>query len=333
MEELLKRLCLARGISGDEEEVSSILEELLTPYADRMNKDKLGNLIFEKKNDGPHVVLVAHMDEICGMVKHVDNEGFVYFVGIGSHDPLQLFGSRVLVGKNTLGVVQKKKKGNDLKIEDLYIDLGANDIEDVKKAGIGPGSLISRAPSYDSLMGSRRISKSFDNRAGVYVMAETFRRLGNTGCNITAVASCQEEAGLRGAKVLSNYIEADLAIALDVTFAVDTPQRGSPRDINTYLGNGPAITLKDDHFVMSSYLKKFIEKVSSSRRIPLQYDISTGGTDAGPLYLSKGTKHTAPVLIPLRYMHSGNEVLDLDDVENCIKLLIGLIQEIDSNGI
>jgi len=331
MEEILKRLCQAMGVSGDEGKVAKILENELAPYVDRTWRDNLGNLIFERvgSEGARKVLIVAHMDEIGGMIKHVDKEGFLYFVDIGSHDPSQLLGNRVVVGDSTIGVVQKGKKGDDLKIDDLYIDIGATGIDDVKAQGIGPGSLFTRAPSYGRLLGSRRVSKSFDNRAGICVMAETLKRLTETNCSIMAVASCQEEVGVRGSKVLSNYVEADFAFALDVTFAVDTPQRSSPRDVNTYLGKGPAITLKDDQYIMSSDVKEFIENVARDRGIPLQYDISKGGTDAGPLYISKGANRTAPILVPLRYMHTGSEILDLGDVNETVKLLIALIEELD----
>jgi len=332
MEELLERLCKAKGVSGNEREVAKILEEELAPFVEKTWKDNFGNLIFESGGNGPAVVIVAHMDEIGGMVKHVDKEGFLYFVDIGSNNPQQLVGSRVLVGEGLPGVIQTKKKGKDLKVEDLYIDAGAGGPDELKELGIGPGTLIVGGPSYDRLMGQRRISKSFDNRAGVCVMAETMKRAADTGCRLIAAASCQEEVGVRGAKVLSNYIEADYVFALDVTFAVDTPQRSSDRDMNTCLGKGPAITLKDDHYLMRPDVRRFVEGVAERHGIPLQYDISTGGTDAGPLYVSKGVSVTVPILIPLRYMHTSSEVLDLGDLEQCVRLLLGLIEEIDSHA-
>ena len=335
MEGLLRKLCTARGVSGFENDISALLEEELDGHVDKIYRDGLGNLIMEKEGvqDGPRVMLVAHMDEIGGMVKYVDDKGFLYFVDIGSHNPQQLLGNRVVIGNGVNGVIQKKSKDNEFKIGDLYIDVGANGKEDLDELGIGVGSIITRAPLYDKLLGERRISKSFDNRSGVCVMAELIREIKDFKGTIIAVASVQEEVGTRGAKVVSNTFDADIAIALDVTFAVDTPQRSSDKDANTYLGKGPAITLKDDYFILQTRMREFIERVAREKDIPLQYDISKGGTDAGPLYTSKGSTPTAAVLVPLRYMHTGNEIIDLDDMRMCVALLKGIVEGIDSYGL
>lgn len=325
---------MSRAVSGLEEDVAGIVSKELAPYVDEVYYDNLGNLIMKKDGTGPgpRILIAAHMDEIGGMVKYIDDEGFIYFIEVGSHDPAMLLGSRVAFERNVLGIVSRKTKGNELKIGDLYIDIGAKGKDEVEMLGIRQGSVFSRAPSYQRLAGTRRVSKSFDNRAGVCVMAEVLKRLDNFNGHLMAVATCQEEVGTRGSKVLSNYAEADIAIVLDVTFAVDTPQRVSPKDINTFLGKGPAITLKDDHFMMSPKMRRFVEGVAKGRGLPLQYDISPGGTDAGPIYLSKNGIPTVAMLVPLRYMHTGNEIIDLDDLENCVRLLIGIIENAEKQG-
>ncbi|MHC1604998.1 MAG: M42 family metallopeptidase [Candidatus Methanofastidiosia archaeon] len=332
MRKLLKKLTRACGISGFEKYISEIVIKEVKDFADDISMDSMGNVIAMKKGmrSGPKMMVSAHMDEVGGMVRHIDKNGFIYFDLVGSQNPIHLLGTRITVGQKTTGIINSKgKKEKKLNPEDLYIDIGAKNKKDVEKRGVLPGTPISRKTSFEKLLGKRYVSKAFDNRAGLCVMIETFKRVKNfSGC-LFAVASCQEEVGMRGAKVASYSIKPDIAIALDVTFAYDTPQKKNTHYTNTFLGRGPALTLKDDGFLLSPKMRKYIEKIAKKRRIPLQYDVSKGSTDASPIQLNRGGVHTAAILIPLRYMHTAQEIIDIGDLNHAVDLLTGIIEESD----
>ena len=331
MESLLEMLCGTGGISGNESSVASIVKDIVRDQADIVEADSMGNVIFTKKGNGPGptVLICAHMDEIGAMVRYVDEKGYVYFDTVGGHNAAQLLGSTVTVGYCTPGIIESKKKGSKdaIELKDLYIDIGASAREDASACGILPGSPISRSPSYHKLLGSRRASKAFDNRAGLYCMLMAFEAVESFCGTLVCAATSQEEVGTRGAAVVGDTIKADLAIAVDVTFAVDTPMSSEEREYNTKLGCGPALTLKDDGHLLREDVRAFVESVGSARSIPLQYDISKGKTDAAPLYTSGPATRTASILLPLRYMHTGHEVIDLKDAEKLIMLLKAIVED------
>ncbi len=329
MKELLHRLSDAHGVSGQENKVAKLVETELSALTHDVRRDHMGNIIatITGTGPGPTVLICAHIDEIGGMVRYVDKEGFVYFDAIGGHNPSVLAGSRVVIGGRVNGVVQvasTAKKGEP-KISDLYIDVGARGKRHVEDAGVRPGSPITRTPSFSSMLGTRVTGKALDNRAGVAVMLDALRRLGSFDGTVVAVASCQEEVGTRGARIAAYGIQPDLAMALDVTFANDTPQKKDSRSVNTMLGKGPALTLKDDGYLIPQRMKAFVESVASSADIPLQYDISTGATDASPISLTRQGVPTAALLVPLRYMHSGSEIVDLEDMGALSRLIAALV--------
>jgi endoglucanase len=330
MKELLHRLSDVHGPSGQESAVADLLEQELSSLTAEITRDRMGNLVatIRGKEDGPIVLLCAHIDEIGGMVRYVDNEGFVYFDAVGGHNPRVLEGSRVTIGGKVRGVVQAGSGAQDGKpaLADLYIDIGAAGKKQAESAGIRLGSPITRIPSFSSLIGSRVMGKALDNRAGVAVMIDSLRRLRDVAGTVIAVASCQEEVGTRGAKVSAFGLKPDLAIALDVTFANDTPQKKNSHSVNTRLGKGPALTLKDDGYLIPPRMRAFVEGVATREGVPLQYDISTGATDASPISLSGSGIPTAALLIPLRYMHSGNEIADLEDMAALSRLVAALVK-------
>ena len=329
MKELLHRLADAHGVSGQETSIADIVAKELSALTPDVKRDHMGNIIatIAGTGPGPTVLICAHIDEIGGMVRYVDNEGFVYFDAVGGHNPRVLAGSRVVIGGRVRGVVQVSgtTKNGEPKLSDLYIDVGARGSRQVEDAGVRLGSPITRAPSFSSLLGTRVMGKALDNRAGVTVMLDALHRLGDFDGTVVAVASCQEEVGTRGARISAYDIQPDLAIAVDVTFANDTPQKKDSRSVNTRLGKGPAITLKDDGYLIPQRMKAFVETTAERAGIHLQYDISTGATDASPISLTRQGIPTAALLVPLRYMHSGSEIVDLEDMGALSRLIAALV--------
>ncbi len=334
MEQLLRKLCNAKGVSGNESNVASLIKKEMKGVADSIESDSIGNVMMTKKGTrpGPTMLISAHMDEVGGMVRYIDEKGFIFFDSIGHQSPSELLGSRVHIGPSVTGIIQIRDipKNEKLELKDLYIDVGAKNKEDLEDLNIKIGSPITRMPSFEKLLGSRYVSKSFDNRAGLCAMLEAFQKVISFPGTLIAVASSQEEVGTRGAKVAAQMQKPDIAIAVDVTFAYDTPQKKEARDINTVLGGGPAMTLKDDKYILSPKMREFIEGIAKSHKITLQYDISKGGTDASPIHTANGGIPTVALLIPLRYMHTGNEIIDINDIKSLIDLLVAIIEEADT---
>jgi endoglucanase len=334
MEDLLRQLCSAHGVPGQEHEVADIVAEVAASALFDTRRDALGNVTLSKEGSrpGPSVMLCAHMDEVGAMVRYVDENGFLYIDPLGSIDTYRLLGQRVLVGTGASGIVERKESSDDKKkptFNDLYVDIGASSREDVEREGIRIGTAITRVSPFAQVIGSRFMSKAFDNRSGLCVMLETCRRLDEFPGTVHAVATGQEEVGTRGAYAAAYSVDPDLCIALDVTFAYDTPQKKDKKDANVTLGGGPALTLKDDGMILSAPLRTLVEETARELDIPLQYDISKGKTDAAPVYQSNGGVPTIALLIPLRYMHTGNEIIDMRDLEWAVELISALIKKAD----
>ena len=336
MRDLLKALANAHGTPGHEEGIAQRVVQELEAAAMVVSRDLMGNVIAtrEGSSPGPRIMLCAHMDEVGGLVRHVDREGFVRFDAAGSHNPRVLAGSRVLIGGTVHGVVQSAKglDESSLSVDDLYIDIGARDADEAERAGVRIGSPVTRVPSFQGLVGTRVMGKALDNRAGLCALLTAMRRLRDFPGTVVAVASCQEEVGTRGAQIAAYAVRPDLAVAIDVTFAHDTPQRKSDRFINTRLGKGPALTLKDDGCILGPRMRALVEGAAHDAGIALQYDISPGKTDAAPVSLSRGGVPTAALLVPLRYMHGGSEIVDLDDVSSLADLLCAVIRRAPAYG-
>ena len=335
MEDLLRRLCSAHGVPGQEHEVADIVAEEAARNMYETRRDALGNVVLTKEGTrpGPSVMLCAHMDEVGAMVRYIDDDGFLYIDPLGSIDTYRLLGQRVIVGTTASGIVEQKEKSNDKKptFNDLYVDIGASSREDVEREGIRIGTAITRVSPFAPLIGSRFISKAFDNRSGVCVMLEVCRRLDQFPGTVHAVATGQEEVGTRGAQVAAQSVRPDLCIALDVTFSYDTPQKKEKKDTNVVLGGGPALTLKDDGMILSAPLRAVVEETAKELGIPLQYDISKGKTDAAPVYQSNGGVPTMALLIPLRYMHTTVETVCVRDIERTGRLMAQFIRGLDDS--
>ncbi|MGB9131535.1 MAG: M42 family metallopeptidase [Methanosarcina sp.] len=342
---LLEKFTNAHGISGSEDNIRDLLEMELEPYVDTIRKDVMGNLIATRKGAGPSIMLAAHMDEIGLMVRYIDDNGFLRFVGIGGWFDQTLLNQRVIVhgkkgsipgviGSKPPHVMKDEDRKKPVKLEDMFIDIGAKDREDAENLGIEIGTTASIDREFVSLANGKVTSKAFDNRAGVVILIEVMKRLSKhkIEANVYAVGTVQEEVGLKGAKTSAFGLSPNLALALDTTIPGDHPGINKT-DSCLEIGKGPVITVADASgrgLIAHPQVLKWLKETAAENKIPYQLGVGSGGTtDATSIHLTKEGIPTGTVSIATRYIHSPVEVLDTADVETCISLIVKAIESVN----
>ncbi|HEX7058692.1 MAG TPA: M42 family metallopeptidase [Solirubrobacterales bacterium] len=298
-----------------------------------LSTDGLGSSIARVGEASPLLAVVGHIDEIGLLVTHIDEKGFLYFKPIGGWDPQILVGQRVAirgkddlvpgaVGRKPIHLIEPDQRKKVVELKGLHIDIGAADRDEAaERIRIGDPVTIAAEPV--RLLGDRLISRAMDNRLGAYVALESLRRChenGGPGGSFAAIAAVQEEIGLFGARTSAFELRPDIAIAVDVTHATDAPGVDEKEIGSHPLGSGPVIgrgsTLSP---------KVFELLVQTAEELEIEHTIAASGrgtsTDADAIQISRSGIPTGLVSIPLRYMHSPVEMVDLGDVEAVVELL------------
>jgi endoglucanase len=327
MKSLIKKLVETVGPSGYESKIREVVRGEVEAYADEISVDAMGNLIVkkgQKKKGGLRVMLSAHIDEIGVMVTHVDKNGFARFTTIGGVRPHTCYGSRVRFLDGTVGVIggERLENANHVHaIEAMYIDVGATSVEDCP-VKIGDVAAFDR-PFED--LGNRLVSKAMDDRVCAAVLIETLKNVKNSPHELYFVFSTQEEVGLRGATTAAYSIDPDLGIASDVTMTGDTP-RGIKMEVA--LGKGPAIKVKDGGMLADPKVVDAMVQCAKKHEIPYQLEVLLGGTtDAKAMQISRAGMPAGCVSVPTRYVHTPSEMVDINDLNNAVKLLTAFISE------
>ncbi|MDD1760128.1 MAG: M42 family peptidase, partial [Methanothrix sp.] len=251
---LLEKLSNAHGISGWEGSIQQIVKEELASYVDEIRIDVLGNLIATKKGEKPSIMIEAHSDEIGLMAKQVDEKGFIRFIRIGGWFDQTLLNQRVIIhtrsgpvvgviGSKPPHVMKEEDRKKVVEARDMFIDIGCSTQKEVEDLGIFAGTPISIDRAFVALQGDKVTGKAFDNRAGLVVIIEALKRT-KSKSTIYAVATVQEEVGLKGAKVSAFDLNPDLAIAADVTIPGDHPGI-EKKDAPVEIGKGPVVVVAD----------------------------------------------------------------------------------------
>ena len=342
--QLFASLSNAFGPPGNEKEVREILARQLEEYADDMKTDKLGNIFFHHhgKDGYPRVMLAAHMDEVAFMVTFIEKDGFLRFHTLGGITSNIMPGQMILLRGNKgdlRGIIGTKpphimKEGERKKavpIEDLFIDIGAESIEQAEEKGIEIGTTGVFDVRFTELGGGYLRGKAFDDRAGCTVLTEVFKNLRDMECSLVAVGTIQEEMGLRGARTAAWQAEPDYALALEGTFAADVP--GSRPDmVSSKLKGGPVVTIVDRTIIAHPTVLKTLISVGKKKSIPFQFKkVPMGGTDAGAIHLVKAGVPSGVVAVPCRYIHGPASVTHIDDLRNTIALVTEFVKAISEH--
>lgn len=343
-ERLLGELSDAPGPSGFEEAVRTIMVRELKPLSDDIRYDGVGSVIARSGATGPRVMLDAHMDELGGVVRRVTPTGFLSmqmlggwldqalvdqrWIVIGSKGPV-----RAVTGIRDVHVVPTDERAKVFPRESLYLDVGARNAAEVAALGIGPGDpVVPDAPFEVMAGGTRLLGKAWDDRVGCAVVIEALRRLraGGHPNQLFVAATVQEEVGLRGARTAADLIKPDIGIAIEGGIAGDSPGR-SPEETQAVLGDGPGIFLYDSSTLPNRRFVALVREVAAAKGIPLQRDLVQGyGDDSAAIQATNGGVSTVNLVVPARYTHAHNGVIDRADFDRMVDLVVGIVGRLDS---
>jgi putative aminopeptidase FrvX len=336
--EFLKSLLSTPGPSGYERAAAEIWRAEAGEFAE-VRGDRMGNSFATLNGGGaPRVMLSGHIDEIGLMVTHVEEGGLLRFQGVGGWDPQVLVGQRVLVqtmngvvpgviGKKAIHVMEADERKKVSEIKSLWIDVGAKDGDEAKgRVRVGDVAVVDQ--DVLELPNGRIASRSLDNRMGAFVVLEALRLLSegeSLAAEVVAVASVQEEIGLYGARGAAFGLDPDAAIAVDVTHATDTPGIPKNEHGDHSLGSGPVITRAAN---LSPLVTDGLIDIAEGEGIPytLEADSRSTSTDADAIQFTRAGIATGLVSAPNRYMHSPNEIVALEDLENCARLIAAYVK-------
>jgi putative aminopeptidase FrvX len=328
---LLEDLLKAGAPSGYEGPAAEIWREAAS-FAE-LSVDGIGSSIARVGDASPLLAVVGHIDEIGLIVTHIDEKGFIWFTSIGGWDPQILVGQRIqihgsdgivpgVVGRKPIHLLDPDQRKKVVELKGLHIDVGA-DGRDEAAAAIRVGDPVVIAADPQEVMGERLVSRAMDNRLGAYTALESLRRWNDAGAkggSFAAVAAVQEEIGLFGARTAAFEVRPDLAVAVDVTHATDAPGVDEKELGSSPFGSGPAIGRGS---TLSPKVTELLIETAEAEGI--EHSIAASGrgtsTDADVLQISRAGIPTGLVSIPLRYMHSPVEMVDLRDVEATVELL------------
>ncbi|MFM7628846.1 MAG: M42 family metallopeptidase [Algoriphagus sp.] len=338
---LLKQICEMPGAPGFEKRIRDLVVQVVTPFADEVRIDNLGNVIILKKGarnpDGKRVMLAAHLDEIGFIVSHIDEQGFLRFNTLGGFDPKTLTAQRVIIhgkkdligvmGSKPIHVMTPEEKTKLPKTTDFFIDLGMPK-EEVEKY-ITIGDPVTRDRELIE-MGDCVNCKSIDNRVAVFIVIEALKQLKNPAYDVYAAFTVQEEVGIRGANVAAHQINPDFGIALDTTIAFDVPG-AAPHEKVTELGKGTAIKIMDAMTICDYRMVAFMKEVANKEAISWQPELLTaGGTDtAGVQRMGKQGAIAGAISIPTRHLHQVIEMAHKKDISDSISLLVACLEQMD----
>ncbi|WP_433743545.1 M42 family metallopeptidase [Falsibacillus pallidus] len=347
--EMLKELTDAKGIPGNEREPREVMKKYIEPFADEILTDGLGSLIAKKSGDenGPKIMVSGHLDEVGFMVTQIDDKGFLRFQPVGGWWSQVMLAQRVTIVTNkgdVTGVIGSKPphilpaeaRRKPVEIKDMFIDIGAQSKEEAAEWGVRPGDMV--VPYFEfTVMNNEKmlLAKAWDNRIGCAIAIDVLKNLKDADhANVVyGVGSVQEEVGLRGAKTAAAVIKPDIAFAVDVGIAGDTPGI-SEKEAMSKMGKGPQIILYDASMVSHKGLRDFVVNVAEEHSIPYQFDaIPGGGTDAGSIHVTVNGVPSLAITIATRYIHSHAAMLHRDDYENAVKLITEVIKKLDKDTV
>lgn len=331
----LERLLETPSPSGFEGPNAAHFRDYVSSFAETVVTDPLGSVIAGVNPEGaPRVMLAGHIDEIGFLIHYIDSDGFCYFRPIGGHDNVVIVGQRVhvhtsqgmvpgVIGKKPVHLLDEDERNKKVQLHDLWIDLGVTGgKQEVEEAGVRVGDPVTYAVGLTRLLGDRVAGRALDNRIGAFVVAEALRRVAEAEprAAVFAVATVQEEIGLRGARASAFGIDPLVGIAVDVTFATDFPSMDKRKTSEITLGKGPAVLRGAN---ANRRLADRIANVADEADIPLQVMANPAGTgtDANAMQVSRAGMVAGLIEIPLRYMHTPCEIISLDDADHAAELL------------
>lgn len=338
----LTDLLAARSPTGFEQEAQKVVDRYVESVADLYERDSMGNRIATLNPDGdPVLMLAGHMDELGLIIRYIDEKGFIYFDTLGGHDRVMISGRRVTIlnakgevkgvtGKRAVHLMDADDRKKAPEIHQMWIDIGASSREETLER-VAIGDPVVYDTGFELIRGSVGAARAFDNKTGCYVVCETLRRLADQKdtlqAKVVSVATTQEEIGTRGATTSSFAVNPHIGIAVDVGHATDHPDCDPKKYGLQKLGGGPIIGRGPN---INPFVFDRLVECAKQEGIPYQVEAEPRptGTDARAIQMAQKGVAAAVISIPLRYMHTPNEIVDLQDVERAVQLLVAFARSL-----
>jgi putative aminopeptidase FrvX len=347
-EQLLQRLADAPGPPGMEEAVRAIMVPEMKPLAtEPIRYDGLGSVIAQQGSTGPRIMIDAHMDELGGMVRRVTPNGFLTMQMLGGWLDQALVDQRwVIIGsKGPVHAVTGIRDIHVLPAEDrtkvfprdsLFLDVGAKTAADVAAMGVEPGDPVVPDSPYTVMNGTNNyLAKAWDDRVGCAVLVEAMRRTAKLphANQLIYVATTQEEVGLRGGRTAAQTVKLDIGIAIEGGITGDT-YAGHPDETQAKLGGGPGIFLYDSSAIANRKMVALVKKTAAAKGLPLQLDLVQGyGDDSAEIQMTNGGTPTVNLVVPVRYTHSHNGIMNRQDFDQMVDLVVALLVQMDARTV
>lgn len=310
--------------SGFESPCAQAIAELAGPYCDEVKIDTLGNVICHKKGPGKKLMMAAHMDVIGLIITHIDKKGFLRFGALGGFVPYRLIGARMKLENGMGGSVwcdekaMEEKKLEDITLNDLYLDIGAESEESARKlVQVGDVAVYEGDPQQ---VGQMLLSPYCDDLIACAALLSAMSQVEKSENDLYFVFTVQEEVGLRGAATAAYAIDPDFGVCMDVTRTGDNPSEKAKMVVK--LGAGPTIKIKDVSLLCNPQVIAHLREAAKEGDVPYQDEVLTaGGTDSAAIQKTRGGVLSGCISIPCRYIHSQNEMVSLKDVEQSARLM------------
>ncbi len=345
--ELLRELSNAAGPPGAEEPVRAIMVPRMKAASTELRYDGLGSVIARQGSAGPRIMIDAHMDELGGMVRRVTPNGLVTMQMLGGwldqalvDQRWTILGSkgpvRGVTGIRDIHVVPAEERGRVYPRNMLAIDIGAMTAEQAAAMGIEPGDPVVPDSPFEVLNGSENyLGKAWDDRVGCAVLIEAMRRTAKSAHpnQLFYVATTQEEIGLRGAHTAAEAVKPDLGIAIEGGITGDV-YPGHPEETQEKLGAGPGLFLYDSSTLPNRKLVTLVKATAADNHIPLQLDLVQGyGDDSAEMQASNGGTPTVNLVVPVRYTHAHNGIMNRGDFDRMVDLVVDLLNHLDQKQV
>lgn len=341
--QFLKDLIAAPSPSGFEQPAQRVVRARMEQYADEITTDVHGNVVCVKNPDHPfRVMLAGHVDQIGFIVRHINDDGFIYVSAIGGIDASIVPGSRVLIhgkdgpvpgvfGRTAIHLLKSEERGKKLDLDKLFIDIGAKD-RDAAQERVSVADPVTFDAPFQELDRDLVAAAGFDDKMGTFVCMEALRILSDRkiACGLHAVSTVQEEIGLRGAQTSCYCINPQAGIAVDVTHASDYPGCDKTKQGDIKLGGGPVIARGPN---INPVMGEMLQKTADEKGISVHVAAAARGTgtDANVMQLTRAGVATGLVSVPNRYMHTPVEVISLSDLENAAKLVAETVAKLSED--
>jgi putative aminopeptidase FrvX len=345
---LLQRLSDAAGPPGAEEPVRAIMVSEMKPLASEpIRYDGMGSVIAQQGTAGPRIMIDAHMDELGGMVRRVNANGFLTMQMLGGWLDQALVDQRWIIlgskgpvhavtGIRDIHIVAPEERTKVFPRDQLYLDIGARDAKEAAAMGVEPGDPVVPDSPFTVLNGSKNyLGKGWDDRIGCAVLVEAMRRTATMphANQLFYVATTQEEVGLRGARTAAQVVKPEIGIAIEGGITGDAPG-ARPEETQVKLGAGPGMFLYDSSTIANRKMVAFTRRTAATKGLPLQADLVQGyGDDSAEMQTLNGGTPTINLVVPVRYTHSHNGIVNRQDFDQVVDLVVAMLVQMDGETV